>query len=287
MIYSDQNAEWLNTVAHDLKTPINSVRGCIEMVQQLGPLNEKQEQFAERALTGLKRMEHLVARLLDISWVDAGRPLDLEEVDLRAVIEEAVDLLQEAASQRSITIDVVCDERIGTLRADARRLGQVMDNLLSNAIKYNRDAGSIFISVISRSDTVQVSVQDTGIGISREDQEHIFERFFRARQGVSMRIEGSGLGLAITQGVINKHRGRIWFESELGKGTTFTFTLPLTSVSPDGRDSFMEHDVEYSKEPYDRAARIADLASEESDAVNDDMQEQQNTPQVDTSDDND
>lgn len=102
-----------------------------------------------------------------------------------------------------------------------------------------------------------------------------------------MRIEGSGLGLAITQGVINKHRGRIWFESELGKGTTFTFTLPLTSVSPDGRDSFMEHDVEYSKEPYDRAARIADLASEESDAVNDDMQEQQNTPQVDTSDDND
>ncbi len=287
MIYSDQNAEWLNTVAHDLKTPINSVRGCIEMVQQLGPLNEKQEQFAERALTGLKRMEHLVARLLDISWVDAGRPLDLEEIDLRAVIEEAVDLLQEAASQRSITIDVVCDERIGTLRADARRLGQVMDNLLSNAIKYNRDAGSIFISVISRSDTVQVSVQDTGIGISREDQEHIFERFFRARQGVSMRIEGSGLGLAITQGVINKHRGRIWFESELGKGTTFTFTLPLTSVSPDGRDSFMEHDVEYSKEPYDRAARIADLASEESDAVNDDMQEQQNTPQVDTSDDND
>jgi signal transduction histidine kinase len=256
------------------------------MVQQLGPLNEKQEQFAERALAGLKRMEHLVARLLDISWIDADRQLDLEEVDLRAVIDEAVDLLQETAAQRSITIEVTYDERLGTLRADGRRLGQVMDNLLSNAIKYNREAGSIFVSIVTRSDQVQVSVQDTGIGISREDQNHIFERFFRARQGVAMRIEGSGLGLAITQGIINKHRGRIWFDSEAGKGTTFTFTLPLTSVSPDGRDAFWEHDAEHSKEPYDRAARIADLASEESDAVDDDMQEQQRTPQVDTSDDN-
>lgn len=286
MIYSDQNAEWLNTVAHDLKTPINSVRGCIEMIQQLGPLNEKQEQFAERALAGLKRMEHLVGRLLDISWVDADRQLDLDEVDLRAVIDEAVDLLRETAAQRSITIDVTCDERIGKIRGDARRLGQVMDNLLSNAIKYNRDGGSIFVSLIARGDTVQVSVQDTGIGISHEDQLRIFERFFRARQSVSMRIEGSGLGLAITQGIIHKHRGRIWFESEPGKGTTFSFSLPIMSFSVDGRDAFKEHDAEYSKEPYDRAARIADLASEESDAVNDDMQEQRRTPQVDTSDDN-
>src|SRR5215475_11472090 len=91
----DPNSEWLNTVAHDLKTPINSVRGCIELVKQLGPLNERQEHFATRAMAGLQRMEHLVSRLLDISWVDAEVDLDLTTVSLQSAVDEAVNLLDE------------------------------------------------------------------------------------------------------------------------------------------------------------------------------------------------
>ncbi|HSS97280.1 MAG TPA: histidine kinase dimerization/phospho-acceptor domain-containing protein [Terriglobales bacterium] len=105
----DPDSEWLNTVAHDLKTPINSVRGCIELVKQLGPLNERQEHFASRAMAGLTRMEHLVSRLLDISWADADIALDLSAVSLKAAIEEAVNLLEEMAATRNISISIQVD----------------------------------------------------------------------------------------------------------------------------------------------------------------------------------
>jgi len=277
----DPNSEWLNTVAHDLKTPINSVRGCIELVKQLGPLNERQEHFASRAMAGLQRMEHLVSRLLDISWVDAEVELDLTMVSLRAAIEEAVNLLEEMANKRNIMVEIQVDSRIGMILADSRRLAQVLDNLISNAIKYNQDDGKVTVTAAYEGNDLQVSVQDTGIGISEEDQPRIFERFFRSRQGVALKIEGSGLGLAITKAIVQKHGGRIWFESAVEEGTIFYFTLPLRSEIGDGEDSSDESTQDLGESPEGYKGNGTELAIEESDSVDDNVQENRASSHLD------
>jgi signal transduction histidine kinase len=277
----DANTEWLHTVAHDLKTPINSVRGCIDLVLNSGPLTERQEHYLNRAMAGLQRMEHLVSRLLDLSWVDTDSELELSEVSLQSVVEDAVDLLKDAAEQQGITVHVISDDKISSVSVDSRRLLQVMDNLLSNAIKYNQQGGEVTVTISHETDFVKVSVHDTGIGISEKDQEHVFDRYFRARDGVKKKIEGSGLGLAITQGIIAKHHGRIWVESELGKGTTFIFTLPLPTEIVEGDDGHQEVAQNLGEGPEGRVTRITDLASEERDVVNDNIQENRELSQMD------
>jgi signal transduction histidine kinase len=278
-------AEWLNTVAHDLKTPINSVRGCVQIIPQLGPLTERQEHFVERAMAGLDRMEHLVSRLLDISWVDSDVQLELTDVDLSRLIHDAVDPLQMTAAQRQIQIDLDLDPQLNTFRGDARRMGQVFDNLVSNAIKYNREGGRVLVRAAYEGDAVLVSVSDTGIGIATEEQQRVFDRFFRSRQSVALKIEGSGLGLAITRSIVQKHGGHIWVESSAGEGTTFSFMLPLAVAHRDGDDGSGEANQEAGEGNERWDTRRAELASEERDVVDDDMQETREYTQVDTSSD--
>jgi signal transduction histidine kinase len=227
MTKSDSSNEWLDTVAHDLRTPINLVYGCLDVIQNLGPLNEKQMHYLDRAFAGLKRMEHLIARLKDITWVDSTAPLELSDINLSKLIEEAVDLLLESAEQQNVKVRTNISSDIGTIRGDAGRLAQVLDNLLSNAIKYNKQDGTVVIRAVQENDSVVIMVQDTGIGIAEDDQPHVFDRFFRAPEGIRLKIEGSGLGLAITQGIIQRHGGRIWVESEPNVGSSFYFSLPL------------------------------------------------------------
>lgn len=275
---NDPKADWLNTVAHDLKTPINSVRGCIELVQQLGPLNERQQHFSDKALNGLQRMEHLVARLLDISWLDAGMALELVECELATLILDVVDMLRDSAERRGITVHMQLDDRLGLIQADPPRLLQVVDNLVSNAIKYNRDGGQVWIQARREADRVVVSVSDTGIGISTEDQPRVFEWFFRAREGVALKIEGSGLGLAITRAIVHKHGGHIWLESTAGQGTTVFFSLPL-EISEGGER------VDEAHQPAGEGADNRDgyrlhVSSEEHDAVDDTLQEQREMSRV-------
>ncbi|MBZ0278668.1 MAG: HAMP domain-containing histidine kinase, partial [Anaerolineae bacterium] len=191
MLSSDSMAEWLNVVAHDLKTPIGSVRSCVDLIQQLGELNEKQQQFANRAMAGLDRMEHLVSRLLDISWIDANMRLELSACDLQALIQETIDLHHDVARTRNIALRVDFASDVEPVQLDIRRMAQVMDNLVSNAIKYNQDGGGVDIVVTNERDSVLVKVRDTGMGISADDQKRVFDRFFRARDGVRKKIEGS------------------------------------------------------------------------------------------------
>ncbi|MEZ4667399.1 MAG: HAMP domain-containing sensor histidine kinase [Anaerolineae bacterium] len=224
---ADTNTEWLDTVAHDLRNPINLVSGCLDAIQNMGPLNERQTHYLNRAFVGLRRMDHLIARLKDISWIDSDGPLDLGVVNVKKLIEEAADMLLEAAEQHSITFTLNIDEKIGDIEGDEARLAQVMDNLISNAIKYNKDAGSVIVTATRDDQLLQVAVRDTGIGIALEDQSHVFERFFRAQEGIRLRIEGSGLGLAISQGIVHRHGGHLWLESEAGVGSTFFVSLPV------------------------------------------------------------
>jgi signal transduction histidine kinase len=194
-------------------------------------------------------------------------------VSLKAAIAEAANLLEEMAVTRNIPVSVRVDSRIGRLLLDSRRIAQVLDNLISNAIKYNREGGEVNIIAAHQGDHILVSVQDTGLGISEEDQPRIFERFFRSRQGVALKIEGSGLGLAITEAIVEKHGGRIWFESVLGEGTIFYFTLPVSSELADGEDGYEELSPELGESRDNRVSYRHDAALEESDSVDDSLQE--------------
>jgi signal transduction histidine kinase len=265
--------EIVSVIAHDLKTPITSVKGFIELMKHSGPLNERQEHFSERALSALKQMESLVQRLLELAWIDADRPLEPQLCDLTSVIENAVAMLRDYADRRQIVLSVAIDPDLGTVQADERRLDQVMLNLLSNAIKYNRKGGEVSVAARSLDENVQVSVRDTGVGISENDQQYIFERFFRSRTPHEEKIEGTGLGLSIVKAVIEKHGGQVWVESREGVGSIFTFTLPRVMRLSEGEDI-----TEEAISPRIDSAEGMDLAHSESlneviDAVDDNIQE--------------
>jgi len=270
---SDPRNDLLQTVVHQLKTPINAARGCIELVQNLGPLNERQAHFAERAIASLDRMTELVARLLDLAWIDAGMQLDLAAVDLGAVIENVVESLEEMTAQRQIVVELDLDKSLGLVHADIERMRQVLDNLIGNAVKYNRDGGTMWVSASGDRKKVQVSVRDSGIGIPAEDLDRVFERFYRSRLGVENGIEGTGLGLAIVEAIVREHQGRIWVESEEGAGTTFSFALPRRMQFSEGSDLLAEAPFGAGEGGHGRTHEDGERSSEASDSVDDNLQE--------------
>lgn len=215
----------LAVVAHDLKTPITSVRGYIELVGKFGELNERQQQFCERALIGLDRMERFITSVLEFAHLEGDVQMNFVECDLRPIVESAVDLMEQMAIRREITLHVDMTSTLEPINGDPQWLGEVFTNLLSNAIKYNRQGGEVWLRVSDQPGYILVSIHDTGVGISPEDQGRIFQRFFRSR-ATKAAAEGTGLGLAIAQVIVEKHRGQIWVESVPGEGSTFHFTLP-------------------------------------------------------------
>ena len=152
--------------------------------------------------------------------------LEPSEFDLPGAIENTLILVRERAQRRGITLDRNVDERLGTVRADERKVKQVLLNLLSNALKFTPEGGRIHVRAAPRDGLVEISVSDTGVGIAPEDQEAVFEEF-RQVGTAAKKVEGTGLGLALSRKFIELHGGRIWAKSQLGQGSTFTFTLPL------------------------------------------------------------
>lgn len=226
----EPSIELLRVVAHDLKAPISAVLGYAELVQMAGELNEQQKTFLTRIMSGMQHMESLVAHLENMAWIDESTQLTLFDIDLRVIITEAVDLLGALASRRGIAIDVQVEENLPIVAGDARLLMQVMSNLLTNAIKYNNENGKVWIRAIRIDDSVQVTIQDNGLGIPEIDLPHVFERYYRSQSGVQRGIEGSGIGLSIVQIIIHKHNGTIKVDSKVGEGTTFVFEIPVQMI---------------------------------------------------------
>ena len=173
-------------------------------------------------------MLSLINDLLDLSKIEAGRmELEVTDFDLPSAIDNALTLVRERASRRGIRLGQGIDDRVGMIRGDERKVKQVLLNLLSNALKFTPEGGRIDIRAAINDGMAEISVADTGVGIATEDQEAIFEEF-RQVGTADKKVEGTGLGLALSRKFIELHGGRIWVQSQPGKGSTFSFTLPAS-----------------------------------------------------------
>jgi GAF domain-containing protein/anti-sigma regulatory factor (Ser/Thr protein kinase) len=223
-------SEFLANVSHELRTPLNAIIGFSEVLQErlFGELNEKQAEYTDDILSSGRHLLSLINDILDLSKIEAGRmELEITTFDLPMAIENALLLIRERASQHGIKLDRAIDDRVGDFTGDERKIKQILVNLLSNAVKFTPEGGQIKVEAILADSAVIVSITDTGIGIAKADQETIFEEFRQASGDYAQKREGTGLGLTLTRKFVEMHGGKIWVESEVGKGSKFTFTLPI------------------------------------------------------------
>jgi signal transduction histidine kinase len=192
-----------------------------------GELNEKQEEYLKDIYSSGTHLLSLINDILDLSKIEAGRmELELTDFHLPTALDNALNLVRERAGRRNITLQMSVDERLGEVRADERKIRQVVLNLLSNAIKFTPEGGRIKVSAMPKDGFIEVSVSDTGVGIAPEDQEKVFEEF-RQVGTADKKAEGTGLGLTLCRKFIELHGGKIWVKSQVGAGSTFTFTIPV------------------------------------------------------------
>jgi GAF domain-containing protein len=226
---SRHKSEFLANMSHELRTPLNAILGFSEVLAQgmFGDVNEKQSEYLHDILESGRHLLSLINDILDLSKIEAGRmELELSEFDLPQAIQNALTLVRERALRHGIALHHVIDDRVADIRGDERKVKQVLLNLLSNAIKFTPEGGRIEVRAASTDGMVEVSVTDTGIGIAPEDLEAVFEEF-RQVGTADKKAEGTGLGLALSRKFIELHGGRIWVTSQVGVGSTFTFTLPV------------------------------------------------------------
>ena len=222
-------SEFLANMSHELRTPLNSIIGFSDILldRVFGELNEKQLRYINNISTSGKHLLELINDILDLSKVEAGKmELHYSEFSVNSVFEEVIAILVPLAQKKSIEIAFSIDS-VTTLEADRSRLIQVLYNLVSNAIKFTPDEGKIYLTCKKRGSRAFISVIDTGIGISPEDQRKLFQPFTQIDASASRQYCGTGLGLALVKKIVDMHQGDIWIESDVEKGSTFIFAIPL------------------------------------------------------------
>jgi GAF domain-containing protein/anti-sigma regulatory factor (Ser/Thr protein kinase) len=231
-------SEFLANMSHELRTPLNAIIGFSEVLGErlFGELNDKQAEYTEDILSSGRHLLSLINEILDLSKVEAGRmELEVATFDLPLAIDNARTFVRERATRHDINLDVNIDERLGDFVGDERKIKQILLNLLSNAVKFTPEGGRIGIDARQANGAVEISVSDTGVGIAPEDQPKIFEEFRQVGSDYAHKVEGTGLGLTLAKKFVELHGGKSWVESEVGKGSKFTFTLPLhASVRGEG-----------------------------------------------------
>jgi signal transduction histidine kinase/putative methionine-R-sulfoxide reductase with GAF domain len=228
-VASQHKSEFLANMSHELRTPLNAIIGFSEVLgeRMFGELNEKQDEYLKDIYASGQHLLSLINDILDLSKIEAGRmELEVSEFHLPTALDNALTLVRERAGRRGIALGMTVDERLGLIRADERKIRQVVLNLLSNAIKFTPEGGRIEVRAAPVDGSVEISVTDTGVGIAPEDQEAIFEEFKQVGTAAK-KVEGTGLGLALSRKFIELHGGRIWVKSEVGVGSTFTFRIPV------------------------------------------------------------
>ncbi len=226
---SRHKSEFLANMSHELRTPLNAIIGFSDVLAQrlFGEINEKQAEYLSDIMESGQHLLALINDILDLSKIEAGRmELDPSEVDLGRLVESTLALVRERAQRRGVALGCTIGDGLGTIRADERKVKQVLLNLLSNAIKFTPEGGHVDVRAVRVARNAEISVTDTGVGIAPGDREAVFEEF-RQVGATSRKAEGTGLGLAISRKFVELHGGTLGVTSILGKGSTFTFTLPL------------------------------------------------------------
>jgi signal transduction histidine kinase len=226
----EMKSEFISTASHELRTPLTVINSYIEMFEEgmLGELTDTQCEKIQIIRSQTEHMIRLVEDMLDTSRLESRKlkihksPIKIEEIAMK-VLEE----LSRLAGLKEQTVSLTTEGNLSEMEGDERRIKQVFNNLLTNAIKYTPDKGKINVMIKDEPEQVRILISDDGIGIAKKDENKIFQKFFTGSGSSLTRESGRmGLGLAIAKGIVEAHEGSIWVESELGKGSTFVFTLP-------------------------------------------------------------
>jgi len=222
-------SNFLSVVSHELKTPLHSIKGFVDIILmgKTGAVTEVQRDFLTTVKQQTGQLQNLINDLLEFSRLESGQvKLRLEQVALAEIAVRVVEKLAPLANEGQIALSTALPSDFPSVEGDAMRLEQVLTNLVDNAVKFTRAGGSVTIAGRDLGEQVQISVRDTGIGIPLEEQGRIFDRFYQVDSGSTRSYRGTGLGLTICKHIIEHHRGRIWFESKPGEGSTFYFVIP-------------------------------------------------------------
>ena len=222
--------EFIADISHELKTPIFATQGYIHTLLD-GAIDDKQVRmkFLKKAAKSLDSLDHLVQDLLTLNQMESGViKFTFTEFDLKELIQEVIEELEHKASKREVTIKLDAEPQKGyTTVADRQRIYRVCQNLIFNAVKYNHNGGEVIVGIKTSKNQIQVDVKDNGLGIPPEDLKRIFERFYRVEKSRSKEKGGTGLGLAIVKHILEGHKSKISVSSTVGKGSIFSFQLPL------------------------------------------------------------
>lgn len=223
-------SEFISVVSHDLRTPLTSIKNAVQLLlnEKAGKLNKTQTNFMSMAERNIDRLTRLINDLLDLSKLEAGKmKLQFTEMDIKRIIHLSVETFKSRADDKSIELTMNLPEVLPNVYVDSDRIEQVFANLIDNALKFTSEGGKIVVSARRIQDKVEVGIEDTGVGIPAEGQQHIFDQFYQTEDTLSRKTGGTGLGLSIVKQLIEAHGGNISVESEAGKGSRFFFTLPV------------------------------------------------------------
>ncbi len=221
--------QFLSVVSHELRTPLTPMKAQLQMnlAGYFGLIGEKQKTSLEMILRNTERLDRMIMDVLDISKLEAGvMKFSKDKANLNILVRNAIETMMQKAEDKKIKLNLK-EEGVPAIIMDTDRITQVLMNLLNNAIKFTYPGGSIYVEVSCNHMNAHVKVKDTGIGIKKEDREKLFQPFVQVDSTETRKFEGTGLGLSICKGIINNHGGKIWLESEFGKGSTFQFTIPI------------------------------------------------------------
>jgi signal transduction histidine kinase len=241
---NESKSEFVSLVSHELKAPMTIIKGYAELIQLTasGSFQSDEQKLLDVIMSNVEHMQALINDLLHLARLESGR-LELERypTDIRTIMGEVMASFRHSVEEQELSVSWSASSDLPRVDADPARLGQILTNLVSNAIKYTPRGGHIEINADIHLDhetpgeqaenCLLCTVRDSGIGIAPEDQDELFERFFRANHPLVRKQAGTGLGLSITRTLVEMHGGKIWFESELGAGSTFWFTMPFCAGS--------------------------------------------------------
>jgi signal transduction histidine kinase len=228
-IASKHKSEFLANMSHELRTPLNAILGYTELILDkiYGNVPEQIQEVLERVEQNGRHLLSLINDVLDLSKIEAGQlTLSLNEYSMKEVVQTVVTAVESLAAEKNLALKVTISPEVDYGKGDEQRISQVLMNLVGNAIKFTEE-GEIEVKATASNDTFVVSVSDTGPGLSEGDQQRIFEEFHQVDASSTRKKGGTGLGLSIAKRIVEMHGGHIWVESTSGKGSTFSFTLPV------------------------------------------------------------